>query len=78
MDEQKSYAEQMKPHLDGLFSGKYDFVIKNEEEASQINLTEIIRLVVLTQRNISQKMLDIEDALKDSDKPRKKFIKQID
>ena len=70
--DEKSYAEQIKPHLDGLFSGKYDLIVKNEEEKSSINLTEIIRLVVLTQHTVSQKLLDVEDLIKTSDMPRKK------
>ena len=70
--DEKSYAEQIKPHLDGLFSGKYDLIVKNEEEKSSINLTEIIRLVVLTQHTVSQKLLDLEDLIKTSDLPRKK------
>jgi len=77
-EEQKSYAEKMKPHMDGLFSGKYDLVVKNDEEKSSINLTEIIRLVVLTQRNASQKIMEIEDMIKTTDLPRKKTMEQID
>lgn len=74
---EKSYSELMKPHLDGLFSGKYEIMIKCKEDDSEICLTEIIRLLVVHQREISQKLMGISDLIRSVEGPRKRPADEI-
>jgi hypothetical protein len=76
--DEKKYHELLKPHLDGLFSGRYDLAIKNKDDDSTINLTEIVRLLVLHQREVSQKLLGIADLIKTSELPHKKGKEVMD
>lgn len=63
MPEQVS-DEELNKHfsteLGKLFSGKYEVTVTNNDDGSTLNFTELLRLVIKTTQNISQKILDLE------------------
>lgn len=61
-NEAELVGELYKASLTKLFSGRYEVMVRAEDETS-LNFTELIRLLVKTVRNVSQKILDLEDNL---------------
>ena len=55
-------------YLEKLFSGKYDVCV-TAEDGSKLNFSELMRLVVHTLKNVSLKIIELEE-MDHSKKPR--------
>ena len=53
--------KSLQEHLEKLFSGKYDVMVKCPDDETQLNFSELMRLVVHTLRSVSQKIIQLEE-----------------
>ena len=61
IQEEKEGEKLLKQSLAGLFSGKYDLLVKPSEDGDHINISLVIRVLVNTVQELVKRIEELEE-----------------